>query len=171
MTHDLDIKEVKDSVEAIKNYIKVLEDKDSDEDTVKCKLSVLKVIRKILWKIVSDLEEKTRQVDIQPVLDKYDQKIHKIRKVKDTFYVTATSKNKIFKRLEIYTLEELTKAIDNFAADKWWMDHNSHRGIQWFFHSDDRIETFLNLPKDKRIDDEITDPSIIKLKKLTEKKC
>ena len=33
----------------------------------------------------------------------------------------------------------------NFSQEDWWMENNSHRGLAWFFHSDDRIDQFINL--------------------------
>lgn len=52
---------------------------------------------------------------------------------------------KIAARLKRFTFEELVKGIDNFAADPWWMENNSARGADWFFHSDKRSEQFLNM--------------------------
>jgi len=61
------------------------------------------------------------------------------------------AKKKISLRLKEYTTEELLKAIDNFSKDEWWMRNNAHRGIAWFFHSEERIEQFINLvPKKHR---------------------
>ena len=55
------------------------------------------------------------------------------------------ARDKIKRRLNTYSLEELLQAVANFAADAWYMQHNAHRGAAWFFHSDDRIEQFTNL--------------------------
>jgi len=55
------------------------------------------------------------------------------------------ARDKIRRRLNTYSLEELLQAVANFAADAWYMQHNAHRGAAWFFHSDDRIEQFTNL--------------------------
>ena len=55
------------------------------------------------------------------------------------------ARDKIKRRLNTYTLDELLQAVGNFAADAWYMQHNAHRGAAWFFHSDDRIEQFTNL--------------------------
>ena len=39
----------------------------------------------------------------------------------------------------------------NFSRDNWWMTHNAHRGVAWFFNSEDRIDQFLNLePVDRK---------------------
>lgn len=61
---------------------------------------------------------------------------------------TDKALKKIFARLKTFTPAELSRAIKNFSNDKWWMEHNSHRGIAWFFNSDDRVEQFLNLKQD-----------------------
>lgn len=59
--------------------------------------------------------------------------------------LTDKAKEKIRVRLRSFSEDELKKAIDNFASDSWWMEHNAFRGVAWFFHSDDRIDQFLNL--------------------------
>lgn len=55
------------------------------------------------------------------------------------------ARDKIRRRLNTYSLEELLQAVANFAADAWYMQHNAHRGAAWFYHSDERIEQFANL--------------------------
>ena len=55
------------------------------------------------------------------------------------------ARDKIKRRLNTYSLDELLQAVSNFAADAWYMQHNAHRGAAWFYHSDDRIEQFTNL--------------------------
>lgn len=55
------------------------------------------------------------------------------------------ARDKIKRRLDTYRLPELLQAVSNFAADAWYMQHNAHRGAAWFYHSDDRIEQFINL--------------------------
>lgn len=52
---------------------------------------------------------------------------------------------KIRTRLKKFSVDELKRGIDNFAADPWWMDNNASRGAAWFFDSDKRSEQFLNL--------------------------
>lgn len=56
-----------------------------------------------------------------------------------------SARDKIKRRLDTYTLDELLQAVANFAADAWYMANNAHRGAAWFFHSDDRIEQYINL--------------------------
>ena len=63
--------------------------------------------------------------------------------------LTEGAKQKIKTRLKTFSLEELLEAINRFSKDKWWVDNNSHRGLAWFFKSDDRIEQFLNLKEKK----------------------
>lgn len=63
-----------------------------------------------------------------------------------------SARDKIKRRLDTYTLPELLQAVSNFAADAWYMQHNAHRGAAWFFHSDDRIEQFINLVPRKAAD-------------------
>lgn len=76
---------------------------------------------------------------IQFIYNFYQLKINKLSKLTDQ------AKLKIKARLKVYSVEELKSAIDKFSQDKWWMENNSHRGVAWFFHSDDRIDQFINL--------------------------
>lgn len=55
------------------------------------------------------------------------------------------ARNQIHARLKKWTVEQLKQAIDNFAADQWWMDNNGRRGAEWFFKTDARIEQLVNL--------------------------
>lgn len=59
--------------------------------------------------------------------------------------VRVNAPEKIRARLKTFSVEDLKRGIDNFAADAWWMEHNGTRGVAWFFHSDTRSEQFLNL--------------------------
>jgi hypothetical protein len=49
-------------------------------------------------------------------------------------------------RLKTFTLVELQRGMDHFAADAWSMEHNGWRGGKWYFASNDRVEGFLNMP-------------------------
>ena len=66
-------------------------------------------------------------------------------KVNSNSRLTSGARDKLKTRLNTYTPQEILRAIDNFSKDEWWMENNKHRGIAWFFHSDDRIEQFLNM--------------------------
>lgn len=57
----------------------------------------------------------------------------------------SKAEQKIKARLKEYSQKQLLQAIDNFSKDDWWMKNNAHRGVAWFFHSEDRVEQFLNL--------------------------
>ena len=59
--------------------------------------------------------------------------------------LTDSAKLKIKTRLKKFKVIDLNKAISNFSQEDWWMENNSHRGLAWFFHSDDRIDQFINL--------------------------
>jgi DNA-binding transcriptional regulator YhcF (GntR family) len=65
--------------------------------------------------------------------------------------LTESSRKKIISRLKTFSELELLQAIDNFAGDTWWMENNAHRGVAWFFNSDDRIDQFLNLKGKKQV--------------------
>lgn len=65
--------------------------------------------------------------------------------------LTTKAKDKIRTRLKEYSAINILKAIDNFSKDEWWMENNARRGIAWFFHTEDRMEQFLNLvPREKQ---------------------
>lgn len=48
-------------------------------------------------------------------------------------------------RLKTFSVDELTTAIDHFAADAWQMENNGTRGAPWFFAKDSRIEHYLSM--------------------------
>jgi hypothetical protein len=52
-------------------------------------------------------------------------------------------RDKIKTRLKTFSADELCTAIDHFAANSWQMEHNAHRGAEWFFWTDRRIEGYL----------------------------
>lgn len=93
---------------------------------------------------VGNKEEGITEETMKKIYIRYSEKINKNSRL------TEEAKRKIKTRLRIFNEGELLQAIDNFSGDKWWMEHNAHRGIAWFFHSDDRIDQFLNLPQPKR---------------------
>lgn len=77
-----------------------------------------------------------------------------IEKINKSSRLTDGAKARIKKRLKTYKEEELLQAIDNFSASKWWMEHNSYRGVAWFFKNDDFIDQFLNLKSGKKSESE-----------------
>lgn len=83
----------------------------------------------------------------------FQEKINKGSKLLDK------AKDKIKARLKVYSLEDLKKAMDNFSADGWWMKNNAHRGVAWFFHSDERIEQLMNM-KPKPLNNNINQPQV-----------
>jgi len=87
-----------------------------------------------------DVEEKT-YVDNDPIVvwEKFKIWVNPVSRF------TVGGRKKIEKRLETYSVGELELAMANFSDNDWWMKHNGHRPLTWFFHSDDRIETFLNM--------------------------
>jgi len=73
------------------------------------------------------------------------------QKINEDSLLTETAKKKIETRLKTFTEENLITAIDKFSKDSWWMEHNSGRGIAWFFHSDDRIDQLMNIKPRKGV--------------------
>ena len=89
------------------------------------------------------VENPTKKI-IGRVFEHYQNKILKNSKL------TPGAESKISTRLVIWSEEELIKAITNFSRDPWWMENNASRGVAWFFHSDDRIDSFVNMkPRSK----------------------
>lgn len=76
---------------------------------------------------------------VQEIFDLYK------RKINGKSRLTEGAKRKIKSRLRVYSVEELRDAVQRFSDTEWWMENNAHRGIAWFFNSDDRIDQFLNL--------------------------
>lgn len=76
---------------------------------------------------------------INKIVNEYNIKIQKKAKLTDK------AKVKLICRLSEFRFLEILKAIDNFSNDNWWMTNNAHRGMAWFFHTEDRIEQFINL--------------------------
>jgi len=88
---------------------------------------------------VKSVENVKNNTYVSEVYEKYKQSINSSAKLTDK------GKKKILTRLKSYSVEELGQAMANFSADSWWVENNAHRGVAWFFDSDDRIEQFLLL--------------------------
>ena len=83
--------------------------------------------------------------EIEQIFSSYKEKINPNSRL------LKTAREKVTTRLKEWSLEDLLKAIANFSKDWWWMEHNAHRGIRWFFDTDDRVEQFINLkPRQKQ---------------------
>ena len=70
---------------------------------------------------------------------------HYKAKIQPDARTTTNAENKIKTRLKTFTVDDLKKSIDNFKGDNWQMEHNSKRGLTWFFASDSRIEHYLSI--------------------------
>jgi len=66
-------------------------------------------------------------------------------KIEENARLTDKAREKIKTRLKEFKEEDLLKAITNFSKDSWWMKHNAHRGIAWFFHSEDRMLQLIHM--------------------------
>jgi len=89
----------------------------------------------------STSDKETRLSDIHSIFEHYKATISPKARL------TEQAKTKIRSRLEDFEVDLLKEAIDRFVVgeDGWWMDNNSHRGLKWFFGSEDRIAGFLEL--------------------------
>ena len=91
------------------------------------------------------ITKKQKEDDIQRIFEEYTKKILPGSRL------TSKSKDKIKTRLKEFSVKDILTGIDNFSKDDWWMTNNAHRGIAWFFHSEDRTEQFKNLiPRNKK---------------------
>lgn len=86
-----------------------------------------------------DVYKKERLENINIIFNEY------IMKISSNSRLTNSAKKKINTRLKEFNLDEILRSIDNFSKNEWWMTHNAKRGISWFFHTEDRMELFLNL--------------------------
>jgi hypothetical protein len=75
--------------------------------------------------------------EVDEAWDYYRAKIQPHAKVVD--------RAKVKKRLKTFGLDLIKQAIDHFAANSWQMEHNAHRGADWWFKSDARVESYINL--------------------------
>jgi hypothetical protein len=73
--------------------------------------------------------------DIQTVYAHYRERIQPLAK--------QPPRPRIAARLRDYSAAELCLAIDHFADDAWEMEHNAHRGADWFFKSPERMEGYV----------------------------
>lgn len=97
--------------------------------------------------------ENSSKETIGRIYDKYRELIN------DKAKLTEEATKKIKTRLKSFTLEELEDAITKFSGNEWRMEHNSDKGMKWFFESDDKIAEFLlskqdrKKPPDKQVDE------------------
>lgn len=106
----------------------------------------------VLNEIMDLIEGKNDEVKIDVIMQivmSYHTKIRSLRTRNSIPYLPPKAKAKVIQRLREYSFEELIDAIDRFSGDSWWMEHNSRRPLEWFFHSYERIEQFLQLESSK----------------------
>lgn len=65
--------------------------------------------------------------------------------IKPNGRLTPEARRKIAARLKTFTVAELKEGIDRFGRHGWQMEHNGSRPADWFFHSDQRSETYRDL--------------------------
>ena len=64
-------------------------------------------------------------------------------------YISNNAKSKIKARVKEWGFEEVEKAITLFVGNEWRMKYNANKSLEWYFRSDDQIETFLGLEQDR----------------------
>lgn len=82
--------------------------------------------------------------DIKTIIDVFS---NVIRPLSRTNYPKAETKIK--NRLKTYNVDQIIDALKRFSNDDWWMKNNGNRPLDWYFHSDERIEQFLLLDNGK----------------------
>lgn len=92
----------------------------------------------------SVISDKEVSPSVKDVSEHYSKTIKEAR-------LTSSARSKIKSRLQSFRESDLKKAIENFSQDNWQMKHNAHRGMAWFFHTDDRVEQYINLKPRKGI--------------------
>jgi len=93
-------------------------------------------------KSVQTINTNNKELEIN---NKYIEDIYQyfLSKINSGAGLTDNARKVIAERLKIYSVEQLKQAIDGFASSGWKMQRNSHRGIAWFFRSDDKIEEYM----------------------------
>lgn len=144
----------------VKNsLIEVLDEEGNKLETRKERQRVGRTHKKLFYRLATSLKNRVVNTELPKKLGKNaslkirDNKrnlLDKIRymykqKINENSLLTETAKKKIKTRLKTFTEDDLIKAINQFSKDSWWMSHNAGRGIAWFFHTDDRIDQFINL--------------------------
>lgn len=97
--------------------------------------------------LLADLKDFIAKIDKKLIVDTeaFGQVIAYYRSnIRQGAKVTDKARTKVYTRLKSYPPEQLAIAIGVFATDEWNMKHNSHRGIAWFFRSDDAVDALLN---------------------------
>ena len=88
-----------------------------------------------------ELSKEDLSKKIENIYARYTEKINKFSHLTDKAGLMIQARLKNFKE------DDLLEAVDRFSQNKWYMENNSHRGVAWFFDSDDRVDQFVNLPK------------------------
>lgn len=113
-------------------------------------LTDLECLRITRFAAIEHLERLFKKKEAPPLDDKkilqhmeirraFEEHIHTLRGL------SSAAVHNMELRLKTFSVSECVQAILNFSRDSWNMENNGHRSIEWFFHSDSRIETFLNL--------------------------
>ena len=77
------------------------------------------------------------------------------KKICEGSTLTVEAKGKIKARLKKFNRNDLLKAMNNFCSNRWQVEHNSTRGVAWFFQTDDRIDQYINLKKETTLIDSV----------------
>lgn len=90
---------------------------------------------------VKEIKEEKYMASNDDVVAVYD---HFKRTINDKARLTRQGQDKIKTRLKVFSRSELVSAMDNISNDEFFQQHNATRPIAWFFHSDERIETYIH---------------------------
>ena len=90
---------------------------------------------------VKEVQEEKYMASNDDVVAVYD---HFKRTINDKARLTKQGQDKIKTRLNTFSRSELLSAMSNISNDEFFRQHNATRPIAWFFHNDERIETYIH---------------------------
>ena len=66
-------------------------------------------------------------------------------------------RDKLKTRLKEFEPAQIEQAILNFSNNAWQMENNARRGVAWFFHTEERVQQYIDLAAKKGTEDAATD--------------
>jgi len=140
LTNEITIKTTSKYTEiTVNNYNRYQQDNQHNNQRVTSNQPQLKKDKKDKNIYISGKGRKKSQSEVERIYSSYKNLINPNSRL------TKAGREKIRVRLKTYSVAELIKAMTNFSQDSWWMEHNSSRGVAWFFHNDERIDQLINL--------------------------
>ena len=76
-------------------------------------------------------------------------------KINPNVRLTPKGYDTIRVRLKTFSVDDLKLAIKRFTFDSWRMKHNNRMTFSWYFKSDDQVEKWLAIDKQKVVEDDL----------------